>query len=100
MEKTVFDERGMGEFAGRKGKKPTGSETVDWLEGYKEAAGSQNTAVTDAVAMAESADIDPKHFRSELRKRAFSWHAHNERWTVIIGSPEHAEMQRVLESMK
>ena len=100
MEDTVFDEWGMGHVAGLTGKKPTGSETVDWLEGYKEGAGLQNSAVTDAVDMAKSAGIDPKQFRSELRKQAFPWHAHNGRWTVVLGSPQHTEMQRVLDAMK
>jgi uncharacterized protein YecT (DUF1311 family) len=37
-----------------------------------------------------------KRFRAALRKENFAWHKHNDRWTVVIGSFEHAAMERVL----
>jgi len=52
--------------------------------------------MTRAVDMAKQACIDPKKFRAALRKEKFAWHKHNDRWTVVIGSLEHAAMERVL----
>jgi len=52
--------------------------------------------MTRAVDMAKQAGIDPKRFRAALRKENFAWHKHNDRWTVVIGSFEHAAMERVL----
>jgi 3-hydroxyisobutyrate dehydrogenase-like beta-hydroxyacid dehydrogenase len=49
-----------------------------------------------AVDMAKQVGIDPKRFRAALRKENFAWHKHNDRWTVVIGSFEHAAMERVL----
>jgi len=46
--------------------------------------------------MAKQAEIDPKRFRAALRKENFAWHKHIDRWTVVIGSFEHAAMERVL----
>jgi prophage maintenance system killer protein len=39
-------------------------------------------ATTSAVDMAKQAGIDPKRFRKALRDEHFSWHNHNDRWTV------------------
>jgi len=46
--------------------------------------------------MAKQVGIDPKRFRAALRKENFAWHKHNDRWKVVIGSFEHAAMERVL----
>jgi phage antirepressor YoqD-like protein len=52
--------------------------------------------MTRAVDMAKQVGIDPKRLRAALRKENFVWHKHNDRWTVVIGSFEHAAMERVL----
>jgi hypothetical protein len=52
--------------------------------------------MTTAIDMAKQAGIDPKRFRAALRKENFAWHKHNYRWIVVIGSFEHAAMERVL----
>ena len=39
-------------------------------------------ATTSAEDMAKQAGIDPKRFRKALRDERFSWHNHNDRWTV------------------
>ena len=53
-------------------------------------------ATIKAVDMAKQAGIKPKRFRDALRKENFAWHEHNDRWTVNIGSVEHAAMEHVL----
>ena len=53
-------------------------------------------ARTTAVDMAKQAGVNPKRFRAALRSKNFSWHEHSARWTVDIGSPEHAAMEQVL----
>lgn len=54
---------------------------------------------TNAVEMARAAGIDPKRFRSALRRACLRWHAHNGSWEVQIGSAQHADMQRVLDTL-
>ena len=54
---------------------------------------------TTAVDMARAAGIDPKRFRSALRKACLRWHAHNGAWEVQVGSTQHADMQRVLDTL-
>ena len=49
--------------------------------------------------MARAAGIDPKRFRSALRKACLRWHAHNGAWEVQNGSAQHADMQRVLDTL-
>ena len=49
-----------------------------------------------AVDMAKAAGVDPKTFRAALRREGLRWHAHNEPWTVLEGSTEHADLRRVL----
>ena len=49
-----------------------------------------------AVEMAKSVALNPKPFRAALRRERFSWHRHNERWTVLRDSPEYRDMLRVL----
>jgi len=49
-----------------------------------------------AIDMAKKAGIEPKKFRDALRKEKLIWHQHNDRWTVEIGSAEHAAMESVL----
>jgi hypothetical protein len=56
-------------------------------------------ATTTAVDMAKRAGLDPKRFRQALREENFGWHGHNDRWTVRIGSAEHAAMERVLKKL-
>ena len=53
-----------------------------------------------AIEMAEKAGVNPKVFRSALRKTGFSWHGHYDRWEVPQGSVEHAKMQEVLDSLR
>ncbi|MFH1518044.1 MAG: hypothetical protein ABIH17_09225 [Pseudomonadota bacterium] len=52
-----------------------------------------------AVGMARAKGIDPKRFRAALRKQRFSWHRHNEAWTVSENSPEHHQMVAVLREL-
>jgi hypothetical protein len=40
--------------------------------------------------MAKQAGIDPKSFRKALRDERLSWHNRNDRWTVDVGSEQHA----------
>ena len=56
-------------------------------------------ATTSAVDMAKQAGIDPKSFRKALRDERLSWHNHNDRWTVEIGSEQHMVMERVLRKL-
>lgn len=55
--------------------------------------------ITSAVEMARSRGIDPKRFRAALRGAGLQWHSHNGRWEVRIGSAEHADMTRVLDTL-
>jgi hypothetical protein len=52
-----------------------------------------------AIEMAEAAGIPEKRFRQALREAALAWHAHGAPWLVEIGSPEHADMQAVLQRL-
>jgi hypothetical protein len=54
---------------------------------------------TTAVEMAKHAGIDPKRFRKALREENFSWHGHNDRWTVDVSSEQHTAMERVLRTL-
>jgi hypothetical protein len=49
-----------------------------------------------AIDMAKAESVDPKAFRQALRDEGLPWHAWNERWEVVEGSKEHADMQRVM----
>jgi hypothetical protein len=54
------------------------------------------TLVT-AIEMAREAGISAKSFRSALREAGFSWHDHPyKRWAVVLDSPEHEDLRRVL----
>ena len=53
----------------------------------------------DAEEMGRNAGVNPKTFRSALRREGFVWHRHYERWTVRRGSPEHKDMRRVLNTL-
>ncbi len=55
--------------------------------------------VVTAIEMANESGIDPKVFRAALREQDFPWHAHNARWEVQRGSPEHEQMRRVLDGL-
>jgi hypothetical protein len=50
--------------------------------------------------MARDAGFNPKVFRAALRREAFRWHAHNHKWTVPEGGPEHKQMLAVLATLK
>jgi hypothetical protein len=56
-----------------------------------------------AVEMANQKDLDPSKFRKALRKHKaggeFTWHSHNDRWTVCIDSDRYTEMKRVLDEI-
>jgi hypothetical protein len=54
---------------------------------------------TNAEEMAKAAGVDAKTFRQALRDAKLSWHDHYDRWTVEVGSKEHAEMERVLKEI-
>jgi hypothetical protein len=56
-------------------------------------------ATVRAIEMAKQAGIDPKVFRSALRKAGLCWHGHYDRWEVPQGSVEHVKMQEVLDSL-
>ncbi|MDO9710167.1 hypothetical protein [Paracraurococcus lichenis] len=49
-----------------------------------------------AAQMANEAGIEPRHFERKLRRAKLPWHVHDRSWTVRRGSPEHADLQRVL----
>lgn len=47
------------------------------------------TVTVRAIEMAKKVGVDPKVFRSALRKAGLSWHGHYDRWEVPQGSVEH-----------
>ena len=49
-----------------------------------------------AIELAKAAGVNPKVFRSALRKAGPGWHQRYERWRVPDGSREHQEMVDVL----
>lgn len=53
-------------------------------------------SVVSAAEMARLAGVDPKTFRAALRRENLDWHTHNGSWTVTAGSPQHANLRRVL----
>jgi hypothetical protein len=55
--------------------------------------------VTTAAELARSHGIDPKRLRTALRRAGLGWHPHNGRWEATIGSPEHGEMLRILDTL-
>lgn len=57
---------------------------------------SKLRSVVSAAEMARLAGVDPKTFRAALRRENLDWHTHNGSWTVVDGSPEHADLERVL----
>lgn len=52
-----------------------------------------------AIEMARGVGVDPKEYRKALRAENFSWHRHNDRWTVDRDSDRHADMERVLRGL-
>ena len=56
-------------------------------------------ATTTAVEMAKGNGVPPDKFRKALRKAGLKWHGKHEKWTVEVGSREHAEMQQVLSTV-
>jgi hypothetical protein len=56
-------------------------------------------ATITAVDMAKQAGITPDRFREALRKENFDWHVYNAPWTAVVGSEEHAAMERVLREL-
>lgn len=62
--------------------------------------GETMAEMTDAICMALSTGRDPKAFRAALRKQKFKWHVPSSRWIVTVGSPEHRDMEAVLDKMK
>ena len=57
------------------------------------------TRMITAAEMAHSRGIDSKIFRAALRRARLPWHDRNAAWTVVVGSPEHADLERVLASV-
>jgi len=54
---------------------------------------------TTAVEMARTHGVDPKRFRAALRAAGLGWHSHNGRWEVVVDSPEHGDMERVMSTL-
>lgn len=52
-----------------------------------------------AVEIAESNGVDPKVFRTKLRKEKLEWHARGDKWTVPTDGPQHADMERVMSEL-
>ena len=59
----------------------------------------RSRSVVTAAEMARLKSVDPKVFRAALRRENLAWHSHNGSWTFIAGSPEHADLVRVLASI-
>lgn len=49
-----------------------------------------------AVQIAKANGVDPKVFGGRLRKAEMKWHQHGAPWEVPRGSPQHADMERVM----
>ena len=60
---------------------------------------ADRSKMISAIELAKAAGIDPKRFRAALRGAGLQWHSHNGRWEVRIGSTEHADMTRVLDTL-
>ena len=55
--------------------------------------------LTTAEAIADAYQLNAKSFRAALRREAFAWHRHGERWLVSPGSAEQRAMIAVAERM-
>lgn len=49
------------------------------------------------IAQVNGADLNA--FLHALRRRKFNWHGRFDRWNVVKGSPEHADMERVVRAL-
>lgn len=49
--------------------------------------------------IARSANVDPKKARQRLRDENLPWHAEYDRWKAVEGSPELADMRRIVNAM-
>ena len=56
-------------------------------------------SICTAEQMAKANGIDPNAFRSALRTKELPWHGRYDRWNVVHGSPEHADMKRVMRGL-
>jgi hypothetical protein len=63
-------------------------------------AQSMEGQMISAIEIARDAGIDPKAFRAKLREEGFAWHEPWERWSVAVGSKEHAAMLAVRDGMR
>ncbi len=70
-------------------------EDTDKPHNIKTAQAWKDIPIT-AVDLANAHGIEPKRFRAALRNAGLDWHSHNGRWEVVVGSPEHQDMERVL----
>lgn len=50
--------------------------------------------------LAREAGVDAKQARQRLRDENLPWHDEYDRWKAVEGSPEFADMQRVVNSMR
>jgi hypothetical protein len=57
---------------------------------------TREPGIITAVQIAKANGIDPKVFRGRLRKAEIKWHQHGAPWGVLRGSPQHADMERVM----
>ncbi len=55
--------------------------------------------ICTAEEMAKANGVSPGMFRSALRREELPWHGRYDRWDVVCGSPEHADMERVMRDM-
>jgi hypothetical protein len=56
-------------------------------------------SITTAADMARLRGIDPKRFRTSLRRAGLQWHSHNGLWEVRVGSAEHRDLLCVLATL-
>jgi len=50
--------------------------------------------------LARDAGVDAKEARQRLREEGLAWHAEYDRWKAVEGSPELADMQRVVNTLR
>lgn len=58
-----------------------------------------NGSICTAEDMAKANGVSPGIFRSALRREELPWHGRYDRWNVVGGSPEHADMERVMREL-
>ena len=56
----------------------------------------ENSHLVTAADMARAYGVDLKQFRAALRRANLEWQSPNDRWEVLIDSPQHEDMRQVL----